>query len=313
MTNHRRLCRTASRTLGLLLVTLTSAASAQESIQPNPDSVEAKRIRAEAAFWEGKRYYESGAYDQALLEFQAAYGLVGDPDLLYDIAQAYRQKGNCSLALESYQQFLKSNPNSQRASLVERQVALLKSSCMPAVVVPAPAPSQAVPTRIPGHSVSSHPTPTKPRIIVGPSKAPLPEQGTERGLSHWAIASLVAGLAAGGIAVGLEVVNENRYQSWKERDRELDHGTLRGETPVQWLARQRDNDALLQSVRNMDYVAVGLGVGAGVLLTIPSVLYITSGNSKSRPDPERKLGHGLQLVPVGIGTNTATLAVRGQF
>jgi hypothetical protein len=93
-----------------------------------------------------------------------------------------------------------------------------------------------------------------------------------------------AGIAVGGVALGLYVDNGSRYSTWKTRQANLDdqwsavHGTPLSNRPE---ADQQRNDELADEIVLRDALAVGLGIGGGVLLTASVVLLLT-GN-----DPDR--------------------------
>ena len=66
--------------------------------QPEPDT-------AEAHFKKGDTAYNLGRWDEAILHFTRAYEASPQPELLYNIAQAYRQAANCKQALHFYKRF----------------------------------------------------------------------------------------------------------------------------------------------------------------------------------------------------------------
>ena len=87
--------------LGLaLLAAAPSPAHAQEDV----------RARARAHAKQAAAYYENGVWGDAITEYEAAYALVPHPQLLYDIAQCYRQKGDKAKAVEVYRRFLVLQP-----------------------------------------------------------------------------------------------------------------------------------------------------------------------------------------------------------
>jgi hypothetical protein len=311
MTCRRPLRRIVGPLFGCGLFSLPVVARAQVPTDVTGHPTEAARNRAEEAFWEGKRHYDSGEFDQALQQFQEAYRLVGDPDLVYDIAQTNRRLGNCSLALEAYRRFVQAAPVSPRTTLAEEQITLLKSSCLrPDAPVPTE-PSAATkrgPVSSPAQSATSD-----TRTNVERRHPQSPEAEPQRNPPYWAIATLVAGVVAGGTAAGLELWNQDRYRQWKQRDRALAGGTASGETPSQWLAGQRDNDRLWGSIQSVDKSSIVLGVGAGALVAASAVLYFASPNTKSQPASDKKRGHWLVLQPVSVGAKSVNFSVQGMF
>jgi hypothetical protein len=73
----------------------------------------------------GLGHYRRGEYDLAIMEFQASYSLRPLPDLLFNIAQAYRLQGNCNKALQSYAEYLRVAPNGRmRERAITRMAAM---------------------------------------------------------------------------------------------------------------------------------------------------------------------------------------------
>lgn len=92
--------------------------------KPRPGSVEAVR-QAKARFKQGEAYLDQKLYDQAIVEFEAAYALSPLPILLFNIAQALRLKGENDKALDTYLKFLAVNPEGPVADLARNHVAYL--------------------------------------------------------------------------------------------------------------------------------------------------------------------------------------------
>jgi TolB-like protein len=66
--------------------------------------------------------YDVGRWDEAIAEFQIAYSLRADPVLLFNMAQAYRLKGDVKRALDLYRNYLMKDPNSRAREDVERRI-----------------------------------------------------------------------------------------------------------------------------------------------------------------------------------------------
>ncbi|CAN5772843.1 hypothetical protein BH11MYX2_BH11MYX2_39540 [soil metagenome] len=67
-----------------------------------------ERARKLAA--EGRAAHEAGDYDRAISAFTEANALAPSPALLFNLAQAYRLKGNCDDASVMYRRYLATNP-----------------------------------------------------------------------------------------------------------------------------------------------------------------------------------------------------------
>lgn len=61
---------------------------------------------AKASFKQGRAYYEAGAYSDAAKEYERAYSIAPLPDLLFNIAQAYRMQGDKPKAIAAYERYL---------------------------------------------------------------------------------------------------------------------------------------------------------------------------------------------------------------
>jgi tetratricopeptide (TPR) repeat protein len=85
--------------------------------------------RAQDELAEGKRHYEQALrhydlneFDKAIAEFTAAYVITHEPALLYNIAQAYRLKGDRQHALEFYRSYLRRAPDAPNKADVDKWI-----------------------------------------------------------------------------------------------------------------------------------------------------------------------------------------------
>lgn len=93
-----------------LLIALAIAA-----LLPGLAAAEPMRERAIKRFSQGEAYFKAGAYDKAIVEYQAAYDLVPKPGLLFNIGLANEKLGHAELALEFYRRYLADSPDGPRA------------------------------------------------------------------------------------------------------------------------------------------------------------------------------------------------------
>jgi tetratricopeptide (TPR) repeat protein len=63
--------------------------------------------KVEALFEQGTRHYDLGQWDQAITAFKKAYELMPDSSFLFNLGQAYRQKGSCREATVAYKAYLR--------------------------------------------------------------------------------------------------------------------------------------------------------------------------------------------------------------
>jgi tetratricopeptide (TPR) repeat protein len=95
---------------------------AQESA-PDLNALDSKNIdqktldQAETLFFKGLKAYQQKKYDQAAMDFQTAYLLVPNADLLYNVARCREQLKDIQGATNWYQSYLKSKPFDETAVL----------------------------------------------------------------------------------------------------------------------------------------------------------------------------------------------------
>ena len=151
-------------------------------------SQEAKQ-RALMLFEAGRTHYNLAEYDQAVANFKAAYELTAAPVLLFNIAQAYRLKGDCPRALEAYRHFLRLAPASPQPSDAEGQLSALAVRCGATAAAAPPAKADPGPARI--------------EVAQAPPPRAQPEQQAARPGRRLSLALLGAGVSLGLGAAGL--------------------------------------------------------------------------------------------------------------
>jgi len=68
------------------------------------------------------RQYQQGEYDAAIESFMGAFALSNNPGLLFNVAQAYRLKGDCEHARDYYQRYLSAVPETPLKPSLERRL-----------------------------------------------------------------------------------------------------------------------------------------------------------------------------------------------
>jgi tetratricopeptide (TPR) repeat protein len=106
--------RTAAVTLAAVLAVGLSGTARADSLDP-PE-------RARTLSDQGRTYHADGDYDHAIGSFKAAYELAPSPGLLFNLAQAYRLKGDCENAAIMYKSYLRTGPDRQHRELAESQL-----------------------------------------------------------------------------------------------------------------------------------------------------------------------------------------------
>ncbi len=120
--------------LGLALWLALAALGATRAQAQEPGAVapaapvdDEKERKAKDLYEQGNTHYDLAEYDQAIDLFKQAYALSHRPTLLYNIAQAYRLKGDCEQALQVYKNFLRVDPGSQFRAKVESRIAEMET------------------------------------------------------------------------------------------------------------------------------------------------------------------------------------------
>lgn len=112
-------------------VLLSTAAPALAQSQPIGDKKKALELYDKA-----KTQYDLGHWKQAIDLWVQAYETYNAPEFLFNIAQAYRQDGNCERALFFYRRYLATRPNAPNRAEVEGFMKELEEKCKPAANTP---------------------------------------------------------------------------------------------------------------------------------------------------------------------------------
>src|SRR5712691_7937698 len=74
-------------------------------------------VKAKQLFEQGERAYNLGEWEQAVALFRKAYEESPEPAFLFNIAQTYRQWGNCRQSVFFYKRFLALKANDTKKPL----------------------------------------------------------------------------------------------------------------------------------------------------------------------------------------------------
>ena len=145
---------------------------------------------ARAHFRKGQQFFDVGRWDEAADEFEKAYAVRSDPTFLFNMAQAYRRKGDARRAIDLYKNYLIKAPKSPQRSDVEERIRALQKQLdetepavkaapppSPPVSVSPPAPMQpaAAPAPLPMSAPVAAPAPASaPEPVQAPAPAPAP-------------------------------------------------------------------------------------------------------------------------------------------
>jgi tetratricopeptide (TPR) repeat protein len=98
--------------------------SAQAAAAPAGDEKAANLKRAEELYRNGERLYTEGSYESAILAFQESYELSKEPQLLYNIGNAYERLGDFANSRRYLDQYRAFAPEKEREALSRRIQAL---------------------------------------------------------------------------------------------------------------------------------------------------------------------------------------------
>jgi len=128
------------------------------------------RDLAESHFNTGQAAYQRGAWDVAAIEFEAAYQLSHEPDLLYNLSKTAEQQGKLTESLRYARQYLTEKGAAiapKDADEVRGRIARLESLLQPgsAAAAPVAAPPQPAAAPTPSESKQSRTIPNA--LLIG--------------------------------------------------------------------------------------------------------------------------------------------------
>jgi tetratricopeptide (TPR) repeat protein len=146
------------------------------------------------------RQYQQGQFDAAIESFMGAFVLSNNPGLLFNVAQAYRLKGDCEHARDYYQRYLGAVPETPFKPSLERRVAEM-DACLKNRGAPAAAGGDDITLRIDasaGTRTAAPPAPPAPDLT-----AQKPELSPARRAAVWTLRGSAAALLASSAVFGL--------------------------------------------------------------------------------------------------------------
>ncbi len=233
----------------LLAVCLSlSWARALAQTPPGDDTT----ARARRLYEEANRHYDLREYDEAIEACRAGYELMPLPEFLFNIAQAYRLKGDCVEALSFYRNYLRASPAARNRAKVEAFIAEMQRC------VPAPVPVVSPPTTPQAPAPSTRMPPVR---VVAPRESPAAE-GAPHGRSKRIFGLLVAGAGVAVLGTGLYYGLDARAKS--------DEVATFFERGGMWTARYQALESDGQSAATRAKI---LGVAGGAALVGGALLY----------------------------------------
>jgi tetratricopeptide (TPR) repeat protein len=279
--------------LGCVISLTLLAAAAAPALAQEPSNEEA----AEAKFKAGKQAYRLGDYDDAIAQWKEAYRLKDNPAFLFNIAQAYREKGDLPKAVLFFENYLKESPTAPNRAEVQKRVDELKkliedqkaSAQRPPMgpVDPTMDPTAPVRPTGPASPTTAEPQPAPdrppPSLPVGPEPAARPGRGMR-----------IAGLATGGAGLALIATGVVFGLQASSTQDEVEDAVAKGAV---WSQELDDKDASGRRAAMLSNVTFGIGaaavVGGGVLYFL--------GQRAGRAESSTQVS----LTPTATGWNVA--------
>lgn len=205
MRKHTRLVFVTS-----IIVAQPAGVLAQTPSMHDPDPgmtlVEARR-----RYQRGIAQYNLGAFDAAIAEFKAAYERSSEPELLFNIAQAYRLLEDYKQALFFYDAYLRLRPTATNRPDVEKRIVEMKQLVEARRRLQQSPPKDAIP---PASSVPE--APSQVATSSHPETSAVAESDLARAKPGSARIKRIAGLVACG--TGLALVTTGTYFGMRARN-----------------------------------------------------------------------------------------------
>jgi tetratricopeptide (TPR) repeat protein len=258
----------------LLLALLLLGDAAGAAAQGSNDLSAQRKADARALYERGLQHYNLAEYDQAIAAFKRSYELSNAPELLFNIAQALRFKGDCPQAVLVYRSYMReAQDRANRAkaeSGIERCARQQQPSPLPpeqprqqepATAATAAAATPSSPALSPASTPSSLPpgSPSvSPALVARADRAP--PLWPPRRLESW------LGLGAAGLGVGLLTAAVFLGLEARSAEKEVDAAFADGRTWTEQLVeRERSGRSAARAANLLIGGGAALLVGGGVL------------------------------------------------
>lgn len=211
--NERSPMRNALRSSVLLGILLTSVPSHADAPVPASETAPASGDPVAELYNQAQNRYLEGDVEAALQFMEQCYELSHRPNLLYNLAQIYRELDRCEPALKNYRQYLKESPNGERREVAEHYVNELGKKCPPKESPSSPARASNVPSPPPEDVV-----PASPGI---PTQTIVPERAsywTPTRQGGWILTAIGAAAAVGSVYFALQAREATRDAEQIQRD-----------------------------------------------------------------------------------------------
>jgi tetratricopeptide (TPR) repeat protein len=248
------------------------------------------------AYDAGKKHYNLGEFDRAIELWKQGYEYKDDPIFLYNIAQAYRQKGDHQKAIFFYRAYIREEPRARNREDVEAKIAELTKlieAQQNATDSPPVSPSEPPP--------EGDPPPLAVEAQTPPASAPPVEVAEDRdALGPRPGRSLeIGGAVAGGVGVAALATGIVFLVRASSIEGEIEDAARSGEP---WSAELVDRESSGRTSQAIGWVAAGARVG---LVATGVTLYVLGMHKNARARREAPISFAPLPVTSGAGVSAA--------
>lgn len=86
-------------------------------------------LEAEQLLATARQQYQMGNLKGAVELLRQCYAITRDPNLLFNIAQVYRELNDCTSATEHYERYIEEAPDGERVGDARKHIAMLRPTC----------------------------------------------------------------------------------------------------------------------------------------------------------------------------------------
>jgi tetratricopeptide (TPR) repeat protein len=278
----------------LVAVVTAVAAVPQADAQRGNRTDREHTAKARERYDAGKKAYNLGEFEKAIELWKSGYEYKDDPIFLFNIAQAYRQKGDLQRALFFFRAYLREDPRARNRDDVEQRIAELQE--LAGAQPTDPAPTRPAPAEPP-------PAVPEPPPIAAPPAAeppPLPDEGPERP----GRAMKIGGIAMGGAGLAVTALGAVFLVRAASIEGEIEEAAASG---MPWSAELVDRESSGRTAQTLGLIAVGVGAAAA----LGGVMMVYSG-ARRDANAAREYRAWLRLAP-GLGAGSASLSLSLPF
>jgi tetratricopeptide (TPR) repeat protein len=237
------------------------------------------------AYDAGKKHYNLGAFDRAIELWKQGYEYKDDPIFLYNIAQAYRQKGDHQKAIFFYKAYIREEPRARNRDDVEARIAELTKLLE----------AQQNATEAPPKEPVSPPEPQAepPPVVAPPSPSVAPARDDLDARPGRMMK--IGGAVAGGIGVAALATGVVFLIRSSSIEGEIEDAAMSGEP---WTPELVDREASGRTSATIGWI----GTGAGVALVATGItLYVLGAAKDAHARHEREISFAPFPVDSGSG------------